>query len=133
APVSTEFPFLLSLTSAGYGKRSETTDYRRTSRGAKGVRTIRTGGRNGSVVAVLPTTDDSEILVTTQKGITIRAAVKGIRSQDRNTMGVRVIRLDPGDTVRDAIALTVVAEETPAGSPPTAEGGDDDAPEEKAS
>jgi DNA gyrase subunit A len=57
------------------------------------------------VVAVLPTTDASEVLVTTQHGITIRMAVKGIRSQARNTLGVRVIRLDEGDTVRDAVIL----------------------------
>ncbi len=105
APVDARFPMLLSLTSTGYGKRSPTADYRRTRRGAKGVRTIKTGGRNGSVVAVLPTTDASEVLVTTQHGITIRMAVKGIRSQARNTLGVRVIRLDEGDTVRDAVIL----------------------------
>jgi len=105
AIVSDRFPMLLSLTTTGYGKRSPTEDYRRTRRGAKGVRTIKTGGRNGSVVAVLPTTDASEVLVTTQHGITIRMAVKGIRSQARNTLGVRVIRLDEGDTVRDAVIL----------------------------
>ena len=105
APVSEKFPMLLSLTTTGYGKRSPTEDYRRTRRGAKGVRTIKTGGRNGSVVAVLPTTDASEVLVTTEHGITIRMAVKGIRSQARNTLGVRVIRLDEGDTVRDAVIL----------------------------
>ena len=43
--------------------------------------------------------------MTTQHGITIRMAVKGIRSQARNTLGVRVIRLDEGDTVRDAVIL----------------------------
>jgi len=105
APVDERFPMLLSLTTTGYGKRSPTADYRRTRRGAKGVRTIKTGGRNGSVVAVLPTTDASEVLVTTEHGITIRMAVKGIRSQARNTLGVRVIRLDEGDTVRDAVIL----------------------------
>jgi DNA gyrase subunit A len=105
APVSPRYPTLLSITSTGYGKRSPTEEYRRTRRGAKGVRTIRTGGRNGSVVAVLPTTDASELLVTTKNGITIRIAVKGIRSQARNTLGVRVIRLDEGDEVRDALIL----------------------------
>ena len=105
APVSARFPTLLTLTSTGFGKRSPTEDYRRTRRGAKGVRTIKTGGRNGAVVAVLPTTDASEILVTTQGGITIRMAVKGIRSQARNTLGVRIIRLDEGDVVRDAVIL----------------------------
>ncbi len=110
APVSPRFPTLLSLTSTGYGKRSPTEEYRETHRGAKGVRTIRTGGRNGAVVAVLPTTDSSEILVTTKNGITIRVGVKTIRSQARNTLGVRVIRLDEGDEVRDAVILEPPAE-----------------------
>ncbi len=111
APVNPSFPTLLSLTSTGYGKRSPTEEYRRTKRGAKGVRTIRTGGRNGTVVAVLPTTEASELLVTTKNGITIRTAVKGIRSQGRNTLGVRVIRLDEGDEVRDAAIIEAGVEE----------------------
>jgi len=117
APVSSKFPTLLSLTSTGFGKRSPTEDYRKTARGAKGVRTIKTGGRNGSVVAVLPTTDSSEILVTTKNGITIRMAVKGIRSQARNTLGVRVIRLDEGDEVRDAVVLPPPDETVPTDAP----------------
>jgi DNA gyrase subunit A len=105
AVATAEYPDLLTITSTGFGKRSPIKDYRETRRGAKGVRTIRTGGRNGSVVAVLPTRDDSEVLVTTQGGITIRMRVQGIRSQGRNTMGVRLIRLDDGDQVRDAVVL----------------------------
>jgi DNA gyrase subunit A len=119
--VSAKFPTLLSLTSTGYGKRSPTEDYRETRRGAKGVRTIKTGGRNGSVVAVLPTTDASELLVTTQNGITIRVAVKTIRSQSRNTLGVRVIRLDEGDEVRDAVLIEAPAEGTNGASVPAAD------------
>ena len=132
AAVSDRFPMLLSLTTTGYGKRSPTVDYRRTRRGAKGVRTIKTGGRNGAVVAVLPTTDGSEVLVTTRNGITIRMAVKGIRSQARNTLGVRVIRLDEGDTVRDAVILEPPPDgggvETP-GEPTAEPGGDGGAAE----
>jgi len=117
AAVSPRFPTLLSLTSTGFGKRSPTGDYRKTARGAKGVRTIKTGGRNGSVIAVLPTTDSSEILVTTKNGITIRMVVKGIRSQARNTLGVRVIRLDEGDEVRDAVVLPPPDETVTADAP----------------
>jgi len=138
APVSTGFPTLLSVTTTGFGKRSPTDDYRRTKRGAKGVRTIKTGGRNGSVVAVLPTTDSSEVLVTTLHGITIRMAVKGIRTQSRNTLGVRVIRLDEGDEVRDVVILEPTLE-APGGdaavapsdaAPPTAPPTEDEPPEE---
>jgi DNA gyrase subunit A len=118
APVSPKFPTLLSLTTTGFGKRSPTDDYRETKRGAKGVRTIKTGGRNGAVVAVLPTGDSSEVLVTTHRGITIRMAVKGIRSQARNTLGVRVIRLDEGDEVRDAVILEPTIETNGSEAPP---------------
>ncbi len=118
---SAAYPYLLSLTSTGFGKRSPTEEYRRTHRGAKGVRTIRTGGRNGQVVAVLPTRDDQELLVTTQWGITIRAPIEGIRAQGRNTLGVRVIRLEEGDTAKDAVALIPPGEteESRPGNPPT--------------
>ena len=105
APVSPKYPTLLSITSNGFGKRSPTESYRRTRRGAKGVVTIKTGERNGTVVTVLPTTEATELLVTTQKGITIRMAVKTIRAQGRDTLGVRIIRLDEGDAVRDALIL----------------------------
>ncbi len=128
APVSPAYPFLLSLTSQGYGKRTPVAEYRKTARGAKGVRTIATGGRNGSVVAVLPTTEESEVLVTTQGGITLRAPVRGIRSQGRSTMGVRVIRLDEGDAVRDAIVLATSAEPGPEESGSTPKEPDDDDP-----
>jgi len=117
APVSPKLPTLLSLTTTGYGKRSPTDDYRKTRRGALGVRTIRTGDRNGDVVAVLPTTEESELLVTTLRGITIRMNVAGIRVQSRNTLGVRVIRLDEGDAVRDAVTLAPPVEEPDAAAP----------------
>ncbi len=122
AVATPELPDLLSITSTGFGKRSPLKEYRETRRGAKGVRTIRTGGRNGSVVAVLPTRDDQEVLVTTQGGITIRITVKGIRSQGRNTMGVRIIRLDEGDQVRDAVVLSSGIEEAPGEGPAAAPG-----------
>jgi DNA gyrase subunit A len=138
APVTSQFPHLLTLTSTGYGKRSPFTDYRQTRRGAHGVRTIVTGGRNGSVVAVLPVRDDMEVLVTTQGGITIRVPVGSIRAQGRNTMGVRIIRLEEGDEVHDAVVLEPPAEEgeeetgapAPPGAPPAeTEGESDDEPE----
>jgi DNA gyrase subunit A len=133
-PVSARFPTLLSVTTTGYGKRSLTLSYPKTHRGAMGVRDIRTEGRNGGVVAVLPTTDASEVLVTTQRGITIRVAAHGIRLVGRNTMGVRIIRLDEGDAVRDAVVLEPAVDggevALPAGSPPPAEdGGEGDLPE----
>jgi DNA gyrase subunit A len=120
APVTAQFPDLLTLSSKGFGKRSPFTEYRQTRRGAHGVHTIKTGDRNGSVIAVFPVREDQEILVTTQGGITIRTPVKDIRTQGRDTMGVRIIRLDEGDTVKDAVPLDPPPEEPLAdpGAPP---------------
>ncbi len=130
APVDARFPDLLTITSTGFGKRSPVDDYRETKRGAHGVRTIRTGGRNGEVVAVLPTSEASEVLVTTQRGIAIRLSAASIRSQGRLTLGVRIIRLDEGDEVKDvtllpaAIGGAEAVTEDPAGPAGTDDGGD---------
>jgi DNA gyrase subunit A len=138
APVLARYPYLLTLTSSGFGKRSRFDEYRQTRRGAKGVRTIKTGGRNGLVIAVLPVDDASEVLVTTQGGMTIRIAVAGIRAQGRDTMGVRIIRVEEGDQVRDAVVLASEAaapDTTPAppSEPPVAGADDpeDDGPDEE--
>jgi DNA gyrase subunit A len=123
APVTAQFPHLLTLTSAGFGKRSPFTEYRQTRRGAHGVRTIVTGGRNGSVVAVLPVREDQEMLVTTQGGMTIRVPVGSIRAQGRNTMGVRIIRIEGDDRVKDAVPLDPPAESPEGAAPPPSSGG----------
>lgn len=120
--VTETHPSLLTLTSTGFGKRSPLSEYRITNRGASGVITIKTGGRNGTVVAAIPVGETEEILVTTQKGVVIRSPVKQIREQGRATMGVRIIRLEDGDVVKSAVRLVAPGEEgTPKASPETAE------------
>jgi len=90
---------LLTITENGYGKRSPIQTYRKTHRGSKGVRTIITNERNGKVIYVKEVTEDDEIMVTSKEGMMVRIPVKGIRIQGRNTMGVRIMRLNDGDKV----------------------------------
>ncbi|MEM4258701.1 MAG: DNA gyrase subunit A [Candidatus Thermoplasmatota archaeon] len=90
---------LLTLTENGFGKRSPIADYRQTHRGSKGVRTIVTNERNGKVIFVSQVSDDEELIITTMQGMTVRIPVRDIRSQGRNTMGVRIMRLNEGDKV----------------------------------
>jgi DNA gyrase subunit A len=99
---------LLTICSLGQGKRTPLTEYRSQSRGGKGLIDIKTGSRNGSVVAVAKVTDTDEIMVTTTGGIMIRTRVGEIRETSRNTLGVRIIRLDDGDSVG---SLALVPEE----------------------
>jgi DNA gyrase subunit A len=90
---------LLTITENGYGKRTPIVEYRKTHRGGKGVRTIITNERNGQVIFVRELSDEDEIMLTSREGMVVRIPVKDIRLQGRNTMGVRVMRLNEGDTV----------------------------------
>jgi DNA gyrase subunit A len=90
---------LLTITENGFGKRSPISEYRKTHRGSKGVRTIVTNERNGHVIFVRELTDEDEIMLTSRDGMVVRIPVKDIRLQGRNTMGVRVMRLNEQDTV----------------------------------
>ena len=101
---------LLTVCSNGYGKRTMLTEYRSQNRGGKGLIDIKTSDRNGSVVAVTKVTDADEVMLTTARGVLIRTRVADTRPIGRNTQGVRLIRLDEGDTVG---SLAKLPEEEP--------------------
>ncbi|MEK6907115.1 MAG: DNA gyrase C-terminal beta-propeller domain-containing protein, partial [Nanoarchaeota archaeon] len=95
---------LLTITSNGYGKRTMITEYRLIRRGGKGVTNILTkhlkdNSRNEDVVAIKNVYEDDEIMIITNKGITIRTPIKGISVVGRNTQGVKIIKLDNNDKV----------------------------------
>ena len=90
---------LLTVCAEGFGKRTALTEYRSQSRGGKGLIDIKTSDRNGPVVAIAKVTDADEVMLTTARGILIRTRVADMRLIGRNTQGVRLIRLDEGDTV----------------------------------
>jgi DNA gyrase subunit A len=90
---------LLTITENGYGKRSPISEYRKTHRGSKGVRTIITNERNGKVIYVKEVVDEDEIMLTSKEGMIVRVPVKDIRIQGRSTMGVTIMRLNEDDKV----------------------------------
>ncbi len=96
---------LLTVCAKGYGKRTLLTEYRTQNRGGKGLIDIQTSERNGPVVAVSKVTDDDEVMLTTNGGMVIRTRVSTMRTIGRNTLGVRLIKLDEGDTVSSLAKL----------------------------
>jgi DNA gyrase subunit A len=90
---------LLTITENGFGKRSPISEYRKTHRGSKGVRTIVTNKRNGQVIYVKEVIEEDEIMLTSKDGMIVRIPVNDIRIQGRNTMGVRIMKLNEGDNV----------------------------------
>ena len=99
AEVVEEGMSVLTVTVRGYGKRTPLDEYRLTGRAGKGIIDIKTGGRNGPVVGMLQVRQGNDMLVITSKGKMIRLHVDDVTSQGRNTMGVRIIELDPDDQV----------------------------------
>ena len=102
---------LLTITENGFGKRSPIQDYRKTHRGSKGVKTIVTNERNGKVMYVKEAADEEEIILTSKEGMMVRIPIKDIRIQGRNTMGVRIMRLNQGDKVTSVAKIIENEEE----------------------
>src|SRR5262249_13297238 len=90
---------LLTVCANGFGKRTALTEYRSQSRGGKGLIDVKPSERTGPVVAVAKVPDADEVMITTAGGNIIRTRVTDISLIGRNTQGVRLIRLDEGDTV----------------------------------
>ncbi len=106
----------------GIGKRTAFDDYRRQSRGGKGIITMRTGEKTGDVVGALTVRETDEIMLITNKGQMVRTRVKEIRETGRNTMGVKLMDLRNGEKLQ-AIAPVVsqTAEEEAQGANAPAE------------
>jgi DNA gyrase subunit A len=92
---------ILVVTEKGYGKRSDINDYRITHRGGKGVITVKTSEKVGKMIAMMEVVDGDELVIISTQGMVIRQSIKEIRVMGRNTQGVRVIRLNEGDTIAD--------------------------------
>jgi len=92
---------LLAVTARGLGKRSELDEYRVQRRGGRGIITLKHSDKTGDIVALKEVLPDDEMMMITKKGIIIRVPVEGIRITSRNTQGVKVMNLTPGDLVVD--------------------------------
>jgi len=96
---------LFTATEYGYGKRTSIDEYPVQKRGGKGVITIKTSERNGRVIAILLVEDEDDLMLVSDKGKLIRMHISGIKVISRNTQGVKLIGMDPGERVIGAARL----------------------------
>jgi DNA gyrase subunit A len=101
---------LLVATELGLGKCTSLDDYRIQRRGGKGILTLRRTDRTGEVVALMEVSADEEIMLVTRGGVAIRSSVGEVRVAGRNTQGVKLVSLEPGDLVK-AVARMVPDDE----------------------
>ena len=95
----------LVVSEYGFGKRTDFEEYRLTSRGGKGVRTLNITEKTGKVVALKNVTEDNDLMIITRAGLTIRMSVSDIRQAGRATQGVKLINIKDSDLIA---SVTVV-------------------------
>ncbi|HST75375.1 MAG TPA: DNA gyrase C-terminal beta-propeller domain-containing protein, partial [Acetobacteraceae bacterium] len=92
--------FLLTVTNAGFGKRSSAYDYRVTGRGGQGIANITLGGRNGTAVAAtFPVRPGDDVMLMTDAGRLIRVPADQVRITGRSAMGVMLFRVNAEEHV----------------------------------
>ena len=96
---------LLTVCENGYGKRTEFGEYSLQKRGGLGLLDIKTTKRNGPVVAMREVTEDQELVLATEQGMTVRIPVDSISCIGRNTQGVRLINTSGDDRVSGVVTL----------------------------
>ncbi len=102
---------ILSVTENGFGKRTPLTEYPLQGRGGKGVITVQTSTRNGKLVGVQQITDQDDVMLITDKGKIIRMKGAEISVIGRNTQGVKLIEVEPGERVTAVARLAEREEE----------------------
>ncbi|MCP4913768.1 MAG: DNA gyrase subunit A [Oligoflexia bacterium] len=99
---------ILSVTENGYGKRTSASQYRKQTRGGKGILAMRLTDKNGLITAIKPVHENDDLMIITDKGQVIRTKISGISLMGRTTQGVRIIRLKSDEKV---VAVEKIIEE----------------------
>jgi DNA gyrase subunit A len=97
---------ILAVTENGYGKRSSVDEYRLQRRGGKGIIAIKASDRNGKIIGAMQVVEDDEVMLIASSGKIIRINMQNVRVIGRNTQGVRLINLEPGEKV---VAMDMLA------------------------
>ncbi|MGI8622087.1 MAG: DNA gyrase C-terminal beta-propeller domain-containing protein, partial [Solirubrobacteraceae bacterium] len=124
---------LLVITDSGFGKRTGIDQFRKTKRGAMGVRAIKAAQHKGKLAGALVVREHEELVFISEAGMVVRQSVRGISRQGRDATGVRVVNIREDDRV-SAVALVVEGDEpvvppaAPPDLPPEPEPGDHPAP-----
>ena len=108
ACTSKEGKMIFVVSENGYGKKTDINEYRMTTRGAKGVKSINITEKNGNLVALKAVNGDEDALIMTTDGIIIRIHLAKVSTLGRATQGVRLIKPQPGSKVS---AVTIMEHE----------------------
>lgn len=98
-PIPSEKDYILAITENGFGKRTEVEEYRKQTRGGKGILTYKTTEKTGHIIGIKIVDNDDDIMLITDTGIVIRINTNDISILGRNTQGVTLMRTSDGSKV----------------------------------
>ncbi|PIR45391.1 MAG: DNA gyrase subunit A [Candidatus Vogelbacteria bacterium CG10_big_fil_rev_8_21_14_0_10_50_13] len=96
---------MLVIAENGYGKQTVVSEYKTQKRGGSGIKTFQVTPKTGKLMASRVITDQTEIVAISKHGQVIRTGLDEIPSLGRQTQGVRVMKLRPGDTIASLTCL----------------------------
>jgi DNA gyrase subunit A len=119
---------LLVVSENGYGKRTLVSEYNCQKRGGQGVFTLKTGDRNGAMVATIQVLDDDQVMMMTDTGRLMRMKMNGISVIGRNTQGVTLIKCDKKERVIGAVRVVEKQDDDEAAEPELFDANNTEAP-----
>jgi len=102
---------VLTVTQQGFGKRTAFKEYRLQSRGGKGIINIKVTAKNGDAIGMKTVSDKDELMLITEKGMIVRSPIKDIRATGRSTQGVRLMKIESGDSIASVAKIVPEEEE----------------------
>lgn len=112
---------LLVASENGLGKRTPFDDYRKQSRGGKGIITMKVNDKTGPLVGAVTVVDSDELMLMTSTGQSIRIRVNEIRETGRNAQGVKLLTLKDGEKLQDISLVIPDGEDAEGGTAPLSE------------
>ena len=97
---------LFVISEKGYGKRVEYDNFATKGRGGKGMTYLKTGDKNGLAVGICSVSNDDDVIIMSEKGAVIRLDCSEISMIGRSTVGVRLVKLPDGDSVKDVAIIS---------------------------
>ncbi|GAB1258053.1 DNA gyrase subunit A [Aurantivibrio plasticivorans] len=91
--------YVLTVSQNGYGKRTEVDEFVTKGRGSQGVIGMQTTDRNGDLVGAVQVFEGEEIMLISDQGTLVRTRVDEVSVLGRNTQGVRLIKVKPGEHI----------------------------------
>ncbi|WP_028769652.1 DNA gyrase subunit A [Silanimonas lenta] len=99
---------ILTASENGFGKRTDVAEYPRKGRGTMGVIALQTSERNGALVGALQLSEKHDVMLISDQGTMVRTRAAEIAQVGRNTQGVTLMKVAPGERLIALESIEVV-------------------------